>query len=135
MQDHSTSQALTEVALALAMAFFALFILALLSMGAAPGVIEPLPHEQLKIAGSASQVTAKESQYLIYYQQQYYDLSLQTINLAQLAQYAANNRPVVLAVEQSLAIIELISLKQQINHPNLSITTLTEQWLIKLEHL
>lgn len=145
MHNHASydtsSQAMTEVALGLSMAFFALLILALLSMQLPKLEVESAVQSQhqseLQTPIKVSQNSAKSDQkmtgkqFVVFYQGQFLDQLLQPINMQQLSL----TETVVLAVEQSLAFSEVVAIRDKINHPNLSITLLNNEWQQRLEQL
>jgi hypothetical protein len=148
VSDTST-QAMTEVALGLSMAFFALLIVALLSFQM-PEPTSELPAQQSnkqnletqlkepeKIqlqpgkqqAKNPTEAKPKASQFIFYYQGRFIDQQLQPVLLTSLP----TSTPVVLAVEQSLSFAEVMTIRHKINHPNLSITLLSDEWQRLLE--
>jgi hypothetical protein len=46
-----------------------------------------------------------------------------------------SQQPLILAVQDSLALIQIMALRKQINHPNLSITMLNQKWQTQLEKM
>ncbi|KXI28219.1 hypothetical protein [Paraglaciecola hydrolytica] len=139
----TSSQAMTEVALGLSMAFFALLIVALLSVQM-PSQNKELKVKQVdKVATDDSQkVQIKEAnkqakttsavsdtQFIFFYQGRFIDQQLQPVVLSRLQ----TATPVVLAVEQTLSFAEVINIRHKINHPSLSITLLTQEWQNLLE--
>ena len=135
--ENSTTQALTEVALALSMAFFALLILALISMG-----VPEKPKNEAKVTKAKTIYISKENlakekikadalNYIIFYQGSFYDEKLNKIN----ANHFDQQDKLILAIQSTLSISEVITLKSQINRPNLSITTLNSQWISRLEEM
>lgn len=142
INQDTTTQAMTEVALGLSMAFFAILIVALLSMsmpGSEPGndaaTLEADDPITLKSTAdkseSASPAEQEESQFLFLYQGQIYTQTLTLFNADELA----TGQPVFLAVPADLSMHNVMSAKAQINHPNLSITLLNEAWQTRLEQL
>ena len=134
-QDTST-QAMTEVALGLSMAFFALLIVALLSFQM------PTSHdvnassvasaENIKLSDSNTSQQAENAsntQFVFYYRERWVDEKLRALEPSSLAQ----DQPAVLAIQQEMSFSEVMRLKQTINHPNLSITLLTAEWQRLLE--
>ena len=137
----TSSQAMTEVALGLSMAFFALLILALLSFQM------PTPEQTLKPNNTASNelseqvqiksanstahnnTAASDTQFIFFYQGRFIDQQLQALQVSSLQ----TTEPVVLAVENSLSFAEVIKIRQKINHPSLSITLITKEWQNALE--
>ena len=149
--NHDTStQAMTEVALGLSMAFFSLLILALFSIGLPEQVPnnEPLkstqpplnPDEQLKLIGNngkrASNKTAEniKQQYAFYYNGQFYDEQLNRLNIESFSGFKAQ-QPLILAVPDNLPLIQIMALRKQIHHPNLAITMLNQKWQTQLEKM
>jgi hypothetical protein len=146
VSDTST-QAMTEVALGLSMAFFALLIVALLSFQmpqqsselsgskTAPQNLNERDRIQIKQDQQLAQTTTaapqQEKQFIFYYQGRFIDQQLKPVVLTSLQ----TSTPVVLAVEQSLSFAEVIDIRQKINHPNLSLTLLSDEWQSLLEQL
>ena len=134
----TSAQAMTEVALGLSMAFFALLIVALLSfqmpeqhsLASQTPVPDNTPQKNVQLQAQQSQpARASDTQFIFFYQGRFVDQQIKPVNINQLS----DARPVVLAVEQSLSFAEVMSIRQQINHPNLSITLLSKQWQNVLE--
>lgn len=152
MEDHTTNHALTEVALALAMAFFSIMILAMVSMSIPRGAkasaaqsqaqaMAELPDDKVKMQqndASAkpdnSQLSAESSnssqQFVFYFNQQFFNQKLQTIDLTGLKQ-----GEVVLALPANLTVAEALKVKGRINRSDLVITQYNEQWQQRLEAL
>jgi len=136
--ENSTTQALTEVALALSMAFFALLILALISMGVPAESKQTSELAKAKTIAVTKDIEEKEKQtkgealkYVIYYHGLFYDTDLNSIK----ANSFNPQDKLVLAIESNLPISKVITLKTQINSSNLSITTLNNEWLSRLEKI
>ena len=135
----TTTQAMTEVALALSMAFFALLIVALLSFQVPQQKKEPAatgPHrvidtEKVQIESSSVKSSAKSGQahVVFFYQGKFVDQQLNAIALANLQ----SDTPLVIAVPASLTFSEVMSIRNDINHPNLSITVISKEWQTLLE--
>lgn len=127
------NQAMTEVALSLAMAFFALMILAMVSMSVKP----EHDTQQIVAAESTSSPTVpshakteiqQEDSIIIYYQGRYLDPQLKTVDLEHLA---AAPRTIV-AFEPNLPLDEVLAVREKISVSNLLITELDEAWLSRL---
>jgi hypothetical protein len=139
MQDTST-QAMTEVALGLSMAFFCLLILALFSIGL-PEQAKQLetqlhkPEQLTLVAGAKGQSKAPqpraEQQFVFYFNGQFYDQVLQKRQI----QSFTRSQPLILAVPDNLALAQVMAVRKSIKHPNLSITLLNQEWLDKLEQI
>lgn len=156
-----TSQAMTEVALALSMAFFSLLILVLVTMklpdithnvqNNQPFINKQTQHtevnvelaqhhnnkftssapHQLKNSGASHPNSIEGKQFAFYYGTVLYDQHLQPFNKINID----NNKPLIIAVGTHSTLNEIIQLKKQINHPNASITSLSQEWLNALEQL
>ncbi len=140
MEDSATNHALTEVALALAMAFFAIMILAMVSMSMPSEPMkaaqtEPLGQSATLLASAEKQTDqstgAAEHTYLFFFDDRYYDQQLQSVDLATLP----IGGKVVLALPPSLTVDKAMAVQAQVNHPDLVITQLNAQWLQRLETL
>ena len=149
--NHDTStQAMTEVALGLCMAFFCLLILALFSIGLPAQVQKnetlqksqpPLTHaDQLKLVASSegkplSKISENnKQQYAFYFNGQFYDKQLNQLNIDNVSRFETQH-PLILAVQDSLPLKQIMALRKQINHPNLSITMLNQSWRTQLEKI
>ena len=156
MNVETDSQAMTEVALGLAMAFFAMMILAMMSMS--------LPRESvassatskksysnialkqgIKVAannkatpeteGGLQALTentnyekANNDNVIIFYQGRYLDIALHPLDVASLS----TAEHYILALSPNLSLSEVLAARTQISSPNLTITELDEAWLTRL---
>ena len=149
--NHDTStQAMTEVALGLCMAFFSLLILALFSIGlpeqaqineATQKSQLPVTNDnQLKLASSSDKPSSnktsenKKQQYAFYFNGKFYDKQLNHLNIDKFTRFETE-QPLVLAVQDNLLLRQIMALRKQINHPNLSITMLNQKWQTQLEKM
>jgi hypothetical protein len=149
--NHDTStQAMTEVALGLCMAFFCLLILALFSIGlpeqaqknaTVQKIQQPFTDaEQLRLAASSGETSLnktsknKKQQYAFYFNGQFYDTQLNRINIDNVSHFDTE-QPLILAVQDNLPLKHIMALRQQIHHPNLSITMLNQSWQTQLENM
>ena len=145
MQD-TTSNAMTEVALGLSMAFFSLLIVALLSMSVPKDSINNSVQENrltkikkqhsIRIekheSNQQAQITDKDnSQFAFYHNGKFYD---KTLTIRPIESYQ-QQQPLVIAVNKDITFSHVFSLKQKINHSKLSITLLNEAWLTRLKKL
>jgi hypothetical protein len=143
----TTTQAMTEVALALSMAFFALLIVALLSFQvpqqknalAADGALRVNDAEKIQIenASASSTKTGADSeqepeQVVFFYQDKFVDQQLKPLALSNL-QHSQTRQTLVLAVPARLRFSEVMAVRNKINHPNLSITLISKEWQTLLE--
>jgi hypothetical protein len=143
--NHDTStQAMTEVALGLCMAFFCLLILALFSIGVPDQVLQEQPPlsdtEQLKLAASIGKTSLtkteenQKQQYAFYFNGQFYNKQLKRLHIDNFSSFETQ-QPLVLAVQDNLPLKHIMALRKQINHPNLSITMLNKSWQTQLEKM
>lgn len=131
---HNDTNAMTEVALALAMAFFALMVLTLVSMGVPSATSDAAGdtavNEAIAVEGAATneRALASSEQLIFYYDGQFFDSDLNalapSLNIA---------GAVVLAVPRDLSLADLLEVRRRISSPNLSITTLDGDWQQALE--
>ena len=133
------NNAMTEVALALAMAFFAIFILAAVSMSQ-PSAQAPskkpetnIVHDlNLQFENNAERDLEATEILLIYHKGKFLD--------AELKPYASENggsptARFVVAVSPDLSMAQMLEIKQQKNLPNLAITLLNKEWQQRLERI
>ena len=130
MHEHTSHQAMTEIALALSMAFFCLMVLSLVAAGVpkaspAPSLVQ-LNDDRLKPMESPQ----GEGNWVIYFEERFFDVSLQPLDPGGLGQ-----EPVYLAVDPNLGLQQLISAQSRISSPDVSITLLDEAWISRLEEL
>lgn len=143
----TTTQAMTEVALALSMAFFALLIVALLSFQVpqqknalaadeSPSVnnTEKIQLENASVNSTKNSADSEQEpeQVVFFYQGNFVDQQLKSLAPVNL-QYSQSRQTLVLAVAPSLTFSEVMALRNKINHPNLSITLISEEWQTLLE--
>ena len=149
--NHDTStQAMTEVALGLSMAFFSLLILALFSIGLPEQTQKNVPvqknqpsfasDEQLKIVSNSKKQSSSKidqnnkQQYAFYFNGQFYDKQLKHLHIDNFSNFETQ-QPLILAVQDNLPLKHIMALRKQINHPNLSITMLNQKWQTQLEKM
>ena len=143
MQDPS-SNAMTEVALGLSMAFFALLVVALVSIGLNPTNtsaeqgLQPSSNElisqnfqvdHLQVSHhqadtSAGQVNNNHQQLFFYVNDTLYTSDLVEIPVAQLS---TSTHP-VLAISATMNVKDLVELKQQLNGINAEFTMMNNEW-------
>jgi len=137
------NNAMTEVALALAMAFFAIFILAAVSMSqpvnsdTSDRIQEKIVHDvilqlEAKSENEGERALEQEETLLIYHQGAFLN--------EQLKPFLPDNnmnvsRRYVIAVSPNLSMAEMIQIKKNKNMPNLAITLLNDEWQQRLELL
>ena len=139
MHSEYQSNAMTEIALALAMAFFGIMVLAMLSMGSAlktetsvapnltEGIHLSLPAETNVETVKARKVAAEEV--IIYWSGRFFDSSLEPI----VPETLADHERLVLAIAPDLSIREAMAERKQITAAGLEITALDSRWMNTLE--
>jgi len=140
MHSEYQSNAMTEIALALAMAFFSIVVLAMVSMGSAmqvqgkagTGLAEGirLGVAVAAIDGGATPARAVAAdELIIHWRGRLLDGALRPIEPAALA--ASGHR--VLAIAPDLSIAEAMAVRERIATADLEVTTLDARWLQTLE--
>ncbi|MBT4487964.1 MAG: hypothetical protein HOK30_15155 [Rhodospirillaceae bacterium] len=144
MAGSDSGNAMTEIALALAMAFFAIMILTMVSMGGQGGqpkgsAAAKTMSDPMRLAAPADQKAAAEDaeesqqdtrvvqprQLIIFSSGRFLDDKLQTFNPADMT---AMTRP-VLAVSPDLSLAEVMAAKNRLALPNVTVTILNRHWL------
>ena len=118
-----TENPLTEVALALSMAFFSLMVLMLFAItNSSSGSAQ----QTVKVDGPTSNEVKKESPtFLIFFNGKYFDETLQ------LAKPGNQNKekPLFLAVMPDLDVRSMMDAMQNVNHPSPEVITLSKDWI------
>ena len=143
--DGSHNNAMAECALALAMAFFSIMVLTMVSMGASVETNRsgtPPSGERISIRPStpsdapqanhkADHKAGNQGTIVIHYRGRLYDASL-----APLAPDAIPAEgPAILAIDPALSMGEAIAVRQRIANPDLTVTTLDGHWLEALKEM
>jgi hypothetical protein len=122
--------AMTEVALGLAMAFFAIFVLVLVSLGTPNNAEVITTVEDLALVHSSEgRALNAEETFLIAYQGRVMDQRLQPVSLDNI------KGPIVLGVMPNEPIERLLDLQNQHPQDLLAITMLDQQWQQRLKSL
>lgn len=140
------NNALAEVALALAMGFFSIMVLTMVSMGAGGAgsavldqtnalkkgldISVPLaPNSDRKPFDQGAAETVSPSSILIHYQGRFYDAHLNELDPEnwQLEEQG------VLAIEPNLTMGEALKLRERLKGLDITVTTLDERWLMSLK--
>lgn len=141
MQTGSETNALAEIALALSMGFFSIMVLTMVTMGAGgAGGAKPVSSEEsinVAPAGRSADpksVARSNNFIVIYYNGGFFDAQLnRTSPLREFSSYKAGRKKLVLAVDPGLSMKETIRLRGQFAGRDLTVTTLTEEWLTRLK--
>lgn len=139
MPSEYQSNPMTEIALALAMAFFSIMVLAMLSMGSVmqarsaggPGFEEGIRLSILATAGNAaaSAEPVAADALIIHWRGRFYDGALEPVDPAALP--GSGRR--VLAIAPDLSISEAMDVRERIATADLKVTTLDARWMQTLE--
>lgn len=131
--------AMTEVALALAMGFFAIMVLTVVSMGAgdaasratgaAPAALSVVETKTARMAGRGQ--SGQDNRIVIYFQGRFMDADLNPIDISGLGRTGR----VVLAVPPDLPMAKALAVRSRINNPDLVVATLTGDWMKTLRRM
>lgn len=136
MTIHEPAQenAMTEVALALAMGFFSLMVLTLISMGAgqndtsAPAVLALAPATDQ--SRSAADAAPGNDLIFIFDGKRFLDTELRPVDPQTVIQSMTGPaRRVVLALDPSLPLKEAMAARARVNAPNLVVSSLDARWI------
>ncbi|MFT4731295.1 MAG: transglutaminase/protease-like cytokinesis protein 3 [Gammaproteobacteria bacterium] len=140
LQDQST-QAMTEVALALSMAFFSLLLVALLSIGV-PESTEKVTHEtstmvpEFVLTESSSTIQSAEEkkqpadiQYIFYFKGKLYDQYLQETQINDLN----NKQKLVVAMPMDTEVTQALTLQKRFKDFDLALSIMDSEWLLAFE--
>ena len=138
-ENATAENAMTEIALALAMGFFSLMVLTLISMGAGqstqstPDVMALAP--TAKPATSSSANAAPGTDFIIIFDgKRFLETKLRPVDPQTVIQSMTGPaRRVVLALDPSLPLKEAMAARARVNAPNLVVSSLDKRWLKALE--
>lgn len=138
MDDAHTSNAMTEIALALAMSFFSVMILAIVSMGAgsaeeataeAPEMLAAKLAPSDGAAPAARHLAAEDDRIVVYHSGAFFDAELAPLDPASLS----GGGRVVLALDPATPMAEALAARGRIDVADLVVATLDERWLAALK--
>jgi hypothetical protein len=139
---------MAEIALALAMGFFAIMVLAVVSMTAGHAQATLEKEESLRFVAAVLQPPAGESpqaatraapeldELVIFYQGRFLDAELRPLDPTSLSAPGAGGRegfPIVLAIPPTLSLAEAMNARAGIDRDDVVVATLDRQWLRALE--
>ncbi len=138
-QDQTT-QAMTEVSLALSMAFFSLLLVALISIGvpesagAAQMKAVTVPEFVLTEASSGAKDTQAENkqletQYIFYFDSKFYDQGLKNVEMNKLD----STQKLVIAMPMDTDVSQALALQKQFRGFDLSLTIMDDKWRAAFE--
>ena len=118
-----TENPLTEVALALSMAFFSLMVLMLFAI---TNTSANSPQQTVKALGPTStDVEEQKPALLIFFDGEYFNEALELAN----PEVQNREKPLFLAVMPDLDVSTMMDARQKVTHPNLAVITLSEDWI------
>ena len=143
MDSHPQNNAMTEIALALAMGFFSIMVISMVSLGAAN---DPAPDaEKLETTAAALAPAATEADtrgnrsvraqdaFFVYYDGRFYDRDLDPV--AKSDRQIAADRRAVLALPPSLSVKDAMAARDKIAAENLIVAPLSKDWMNQLEEI
>lgn len=141
----SQNNALVEIALALAMAFFSIMILSMVSMGVSKISKVPIKTvkndfmESIKIRRSQNITSAskplkgsqsvEKDRLVIFYKKIFYDASLQVLS----ANEMKNKNISFVAISPKISAIDAVNVRRKIPSPSASLMLLNDVWLKRLK--
>ena len=132
MNETGGGNAMTEIALALAMAFFSIMVLTMISMQTSLQPKQPTLGVVLTTAAgenSHAVITPdNEDRILIYYQGRFFDRELKPTE----PKASKSGGRVILALSPETSVKEALNVRSQVKTSNLIVSTLGERWLKSL---
>ncbi len=131
MADSSYGNAMTEIALALAMAFFSIMVLTMVSMSATPEKISKDQNQPtINLANSAPNNTQKPTaptkrKLVIFWNGQFMDRQLSPLELGSLK----SSKKIVLAMPPNLPMADALAARAQLEGVDILVSVLDERWL------
>ena len=137
MADTSDGNAMTEIALALAMAFFSIMVLTMVSMSATPAESQAdATPKSIKVAanksdGKNSETKAAKRRIVVFWNGRFLDEKMQPVAPENLG---AGGR-IILALAPDLPMTQAIDARARFRQPNVAVSTLDRRWLARLEQI
>ena len=141
MGDGSHNNAMAECALALAMAFFSIMVLTMVSMGAgveARPAGSPPAAERISLrpstpsdATTTQSKDAVQSTIIVHYRGRFYDRDLTPL----MPETIPSDGHAILAIDPTLSMANAIAVRRRIANPDLTVTTLDARWLEALKEM
>ncbi|MBE0529644.1 MAG: hypothetical protein IH626_02385 [Rhodospirillales bacterium] len=125
---------MTEIALALAMAFFSIMVLTMISMGVGSADQKPIAAAVVAPATTTAAPTSQivpgdEDMIIVFYRGRFIDANLRPLDPA--AIHA--QRRVILALDPALPMNEALAARGRLNVENLVVSVLDDRWLNRLK--
>lgn len=136
MNDSTAGNAMTEIALALAMAFFSIMVLTMISMGTSMQAKRPsvgvILAPAANDANAATVITpSPKDEILIYFEGRFFDRNLKPTTPTVLE----GGERVILAISPEISIKEALRVRIQVKVENLIVSALDERWLKELRRI
>ena len=136
MNDSTAGNAMTEIALALAMAFFSIMVLTMISMGTSMQAKRPsvgvILAPAANDANAATVITpSPKDEILIYFEGRFFDQNLKPTTPTVLE----GGERVILAISPEISIKEALRVRIQVKVENLIVSALDERWLKELRRI
>ena len=131
MHDGAQGNPMTEIALALAMGFFSIMVLTVISMGAAPQSGKAVAAAILAPSSKPASALDVENQdtVIVYYEGRYLDPQMKPVDPATIK---ASGR-LILAIDPGLPLGEAMAAREKFASDQLIVSTLNEDWLLVLK--
>ena len=134
MAESSYGNAMTEIALALAMAFFSIMVLTMVSMSAAPEKIskdQAQPTINLANSNTSNNQNAAaptKRKLVVFWNGQFMDQQLNLLELSSLK----SSKKIVLAMPPNLPMTEALAARARLEGANIVVSVLDKRWLERL---
>ena len=134
MADSSYGNAMTEIALALAMAFFSIMVLTMVSMSAAPEKIsKDQAQPTINLANSNTNnnqnaAAPTKRKLVVFWNGQFMDQQLNLLELSSLK----SSKKIVLAMPPNLPMTEALAARARLEGANIVVSVLDKRWLERL---
>jgi hypothetical protein len=130
MEDSHYGNAMTEIALALAMGFFSIMVLTMVSMGAGSGEMQTttgaiLAQPEKQVVQAAKIEVQSKDLVVVHHNGRFFDKQMNPLDPTSIQ----TSRRVLLALHPSLPISEALAARAKLNVKNLIVSTLDEQWI------
>ena len=134
MADSSYGNAMTEIALALAMAFFSIMVLTMVSMSATPEKIsKDQAQPTINLANSNTNnnqnaAAPTKRKLVVFWNGQFMDQQLNLLELSSLK----SSKKIVLAMPPNLPMTEALAARARLEGANIVVSVLDKRWLERL---
>jgi len=142
MSDTTQTNAMAEIALALAMGFFSIMVLTMVSMGSGmvtQAAVSAVDEEPITIAKTqdkpdtdhkgSNSAAVKPENLVIFYGDQYLDHNLKALDIKILG----GRNKVVLAVSPDLSMSKTMEVRKNISNSDITVVVLNDKWLAALK--